>query len=134
MLIGFPIPALALLVDLSAATGPSFADMGYDLKAGYILRGNGADPISECEGRRQQLFAAMFAFIVAGAVVLISYPTLFGQNLIPPIDRVYAATINAGVAPGLAWQLTMCAAPGAILQLVADPSGRSASSSPLASL
>ncbi|WP_037194110.1 OPT/YSL family transporter, partial [Rhodococcus rhodochrous] len=43
MLIGFPPVALALLVGFSAATGPAFADMGYDLKAGYILRGNGAD-------------------------------------------------------------------------------------------
>ena len=44
MMIGFPMPALALLVGFSAATGPAFADMGYDLKAGYLLRGNGADP------------------------------------------------------------------------------------------
>ena len=39
MLIGFPAPALAMLVGFSAATGPAFADMGYDLKAGFILRG-----------------------------------------------------------------------------------------------
>jgi uncharacterized oligopeptide transporter (OPT) family protein len=121
MMIGFPVPALALLVGFSAATGPAFADMGYDLKAGYILRGNGADPIFEREGRRQQLFAAMFAFVVAGAVVLVSYPSLFAQNLVPPIDRVYAATIKAGVAPGVAWQLMLWAVPGAILQLVGGP-------------
>ena len=33
MLIGFPAVPLALLVGFSAATGPAFADMGYDLKA-----------------------------------------------------------------------------------------------------
>ena len=76
MLIGFPVPALALLVGFSAATGPAFADMGYDLKAGYILRGNGADPAFEREGRRQQLYAAMFAFVIAGVVVFFSYQTL----------------------------------------------------------
>src|SRR6516225_784982 len=41
ILIGFPPVALGLLVGFSAATGPAFADMGYDLKAGYILRAFG---------------------------------------------------------------------------------------------
>jgi uncharacterized oligopeptide transporter (OPT) family protein len=121
MLLGFPMPALALLVGFSAATGPAFADMGYDLKAGYLLRGNGADPAFEREGRRQQLFAAMFAFVVAGAVVLVSYQSFFDQNLVAPVDKVYAATIKAGVAPGVAWQLFLWAIPGAILQFIGGP-------------
>lgn len=121
MLIGFPMPALALLVGFSAATGPAFADMGYDLKAGYLLRGNGADPAFEREGRRQQLFAAMFAFVIAGAVVLFSYQSYFDRNLVAPVDKVYAATIKAGVAPGVAWQLFMWAIPGAILQFIGGP-------------
>ena len=121
MLIGFPMPALALLVGFSAATGPAFADMGYDLKAGYLLRGNGADPAFELDGRRQQLFAAMFAFIIAGAVVLFSYQSYFDQNLVAPVNKVYAATIKAGVAPGVAWQLLLWAIPGAILQFIGGP-------------
>jgi uncharacterized oligopeptide transporter (OPT) family protein len=121
MLIGFPMPALALLVGFSAATGPAFADMGYDLKAGYILRGNGIDPAFEREGRKQQLYAAMFAFVVAGIVVLVSYQSYFAQNLVAPVDKVYAATIRAGVAPGVAWSLFMWAIPGAILQFVGGP-------------
>lgn len=121
MLIGFPMPALALLVGFSAATGPAFADMGYDLKAGYLLRGNGVDPAFEREGRRQQLFAAMFAFVIAGAVVLVSYQSFFDRNLVAPVDKVYAATIKAGVAPGVAWQLFLWAIPGAILQFVGGP-------------
>lgn len=121
MLIGFPMPALALLVGFSAATGPAFADMGYDLKAGYILRGNGADPAFERDGRRQQLFAAMFAFVIAGAVVLVSYQSFFDQNLVAPVNKVYAATIKAGVAPGVAWQLFLWAIPGAILQFIGGP-------------
>lgn len=121
MLIGFPMPALALLVGFSAATGPAFADMGYDLKAGYLLRGNGADPAFELEGRRQQLFAAMFAFVVAGAVVLVSYQSFFDQNLVAPVNKVYAATIKAGVADGVAWQLFLWAIPGAILQFIGGP-------------
>lgn len=121
MLIGFPMLALALLVGFSAATGPAFADMGYDLKAGYLLRGNGADPAFERDGRRQQLFAAMFAFVIAGAVVLFSYQSYFDRNLVAPVDKVYAATIKAGVAPGVAWQLFMWAIPGAILQFIGGP-------------
>lgn len=121
MLIGFPMPALALLVGFSAATGPAFADMGYDLKAGYLLRGNGANPAFELEGRRQQLFAAMFAFVVAGAVVLVSYQSFFDQNLVAPVNKVYAATIKAGVADGVAWQLFLWAIPGAILQFIGGP-------------
>ena len=105
MLIGFPPVALALLVGFSAATGPAFADMGYDLKAGYMLRGYGSDPAFERDGRRQQLFAAMFAFVIAGVVVLIAYPGFFAQNLVAPVDRVYVATIKAGASADVAWSL-----------------------------
>lgn len=121
MLLGFPMPALALLTGFSAATGPAFADMGYDLKAGYMLRGNGANAAFEAEGRRQQLVAAMIAFVIAGAVVLWSYPSYFAQNLIPPVDRVYAATISAGVAPGVALSLFIWAIPGAVFQFIGGP-------------
>ncbi len=39
-----------------------------------------------------KFFAAMFAFIIAGAVVLFSYQSYFDRNLIAPVDKVYAAT------------------------------------------
>jgi uncharacterized oligopeptide transporter (OPT) family protein len=121
MLIGFPPIALALLVGFSAATGPAFADMGYDLKAGFMLRGYGGDPAFERDGRRQQLLAAMFAFVVAGVVVLIAYPGFFAQNLVAPVDRVYVATIKAGASADVAWSLTMWAVPGAIIQFLGGP-------------
>jgi uncharacterized oligopeptide transporter (OPT) family protein len=121
MLAGFPPGALTLLVGFSAATGPAFADMGYDLKAGYMLRGNGADPAFELEGRRQQLFAALFAFAVAGAVVAIAYPNYLANNLVAPVDRVYAATIQAGASMDVARQLMTWAIPGAILQFLGGP-------------
>lgn len=116
MLVGFPPTALALLVAFSAATGPAFADMGYDLKAGYILRGSGADPEFERDGRRQQLLAAMVAFLVAIVVVFLSWESYFAQDLLPPVDRVYAATIGAGVAPEVARSLALWAVPGALVQ------------------
>jgi uncharacterized oligopeptide transporter (OPT) family protein len=116
MLIGFPVPALALLVGFSAATGPAFADMGYDLKAGFILRvGHGA--AFEADGRRQQLYAAMAAFVVAIVVVGLSWRGYFAQNLIPPVDRVYVATIKAGIAGTAARSMLQWAIPGALLQL-----------------
>lgn len=121
MLIGFPPVALALLVGFSAATGPAFSDMGYDLKAGFMLRGAGHDPAFELDGRRQQLFAAMFAFVVAGLVVLVAYPGFFAANLVPPVDRVYVATIKAGASMDVAKSLAIWAIPGALVQWFGGP-------------
>lgn len=121
ILIGFPLPALALLAGFSVATGPAFADMGFNLKAGYLLRGQGTNPAFELEGRRQQLFAGMLGFLIAAVTVLLTYPSLFAQNLVPPIDKVYAATILAGASPTVAWSLLIWAIPGAILQYIGGP-------------
>ena len=121
MLAGFPPVALALLVGFSAATGPAFADMGYDLKAGFMLRGNGADPAFERDGRFQQYLAAMFAFVVAAIVVLVSYQGYFAANLVAPVAKVYVATIKAGATPQTAWQLLIWAVPGALLQVAGGP-------------
>jgi uncharacterized oligopeptide transporter (OPT) family protein len=122
ILLGFPPVALTLLVGFTAATGPAFADMGYDLKAGFMLRGYGADPAFELAGRKQQLFAAMFAFVVAGAVVLLSYRFYLANNLVAPIDRAYVASIKAGASIEVAKWLLIWAIPGAIVQLLGGPS------------
>ncbi|MGY0692189.1 OPT/YSL family transporter [Virgibacillus sp. FSP13] len=118
ILIGFPIEALAMLAGLSACTGVAFADMGYDLKTGFILRGNGKDPEFEKVGRKHQLLAAVVGFAVASIVVLLTFNHYFSQGLIPPINHVYAATIESGVSNDIAMQLVIWAVPGAILQLV----------------
>jgi len=117
MLLGFPELPLALLVGFTAATGPAFADMGYDLKAGWILRGAGADPVFERQGRRQQYFAELLGFAVAGLFVWLMWERYFLADLIPPVDRVYAATIAAGTSPELARSLLVWAVPGALIQL-----------------
>ncbi|MEC0369691.1 OPT/YSL family transporter [Paenibacillus chibensis] len=118
MMIGFPTVALAMLAGFSAATGPAFADMGYDLKTGYILRGNGEDPEFERRGRKHQYMTGMIAFGVAVIVVALTYRTYFSQNLVPPIDTVYVSTIQAGASPDVAMKLLLWAIPGAILQWV----------------
>ncbi|WP_436376096.1 OPT/YSL family transporter [Cytobacillus sp. BC1816] len=118
IIIGFPAPALALLAGFSASTGVAFADMGYDLKTGYILRGNGKDLEFERKGRQQQLYAGLLAFSVASIVVLLTYENYFSQGLIPPVNHVYAATIESGVSGDIAAQLFLWAIPGALLQLL----------------
>jgi uncharacterized oligopeptide transporter (OPT) family protein len=122
IMIGFPPVALALLAGFSAATGPAFADMGYDLKTGYILRGNGEDKEYELKGRRQQYITGMIAFGVALLTVVFTYNGYFAQNLVPPIDKVYVSTIKAGASPEIALQLLLWAIPGAIFQLIGGPS------------
>jgi uncharacterized oligopeptide transporter (OPT) family protein len=121
LLLGFPVTALAVLCAFSVATGPAFADMGYDLKAGYILRGYGADPAFELEGRKQQLIAALLAFVIAIPVVYIAHGIYFAQGMVPPVAKVYVATINAGAVPGIAQSLFLWAIPGALIQFVGGP-------------
>lgn len=121
ILIGFPPEALAMLCGFSAATGPAFADMGYDLKAGWILRGKGEHTRFELEGRRQQLIAAMLAFVIAMPVVLFIFRDYFSQGLVPPVAKVYVAAINAGVSVDIAKSLLIWAIPGAIIQLLGGP-------------
>jgi uncharacterized oligopeptide transporter (OPT) family protein len=121
LLIGFPPVALGLLVGFAASTGPAFADMGYDLKAGYMLRGQGTNPAFEMDGRRQQLYAAMIAFAIAIPTVWLAHPGYFARNLVPPVDRVYVATIKAGATSEVARALILWAIPSAIIQFLGGP-------------
>ena len=41
--------------------------------------------------------------------------------MIPPVDFVYAATIEAGVDSSVAWSIALWAIPGAILQFIGGP-------------
>ncbi|MFD1385976.1 OPT/YSL family transporter [Oceanobacillus oncorhynchi subsp. oncorhynchi] len=121
ILIGFPKEALAILVGYSASTGVAFADMGYDMKTGYILRGNGKDPAFEKEGRKQQLYAALFAFVITVTVVFLSYQSYFDNGLVAPVNYVYAATIESGVSTDIAKHLIIWAIPGALIQFIGGP-------------
>lgn len=118
MLLGFPPLALVLLTGFASATGPAFADMGYDLKAGWILRGHGKDPDYERAGRAAQRGAEIFGLLVASGLVLLTYAAYFEADLFPPYDRVAVATIAAGQNPGLARELAIWAVPGALLQFL----------------
>lgn len=120
MMLGFPPVALALLTGFTAATGPAFADLGYDFKSGVIIR-KGADIATELHGRRQQLKSSLIGFAVAVAMVSIFAQSFFEQDLVPPVDRVYAATIEVGLTGDVGMLLLLWAIPGAIIQLIGGP-------------
>lgn len=117
LIIGFPPIALALLTGYTAATGPAFADLGYDFKTGFIIR-NSASMEQELYGRRQQLKSAIIGFIIAIVMVSLFADNFFSQDLVPPVNHVYAATIDSGLSGNIAWLLVLWAIPGAIIQLI----------------
>lgn len=121
IVLGFPPVALAILVGFVASGGPAFADAGYDLKAGWYLRGGGRDPRFEMQGRRQQIIAGFIGLAVAWVMVVLFHPIYFNQDLFPPVDRVYVTTINAGIDPGIVQNLLIWAVPGAIVQAIGGP-------------
>lgn len=120
LLIGFPPAALALLAGYVATTGPAFADMGYDFKTGALIR-RGVPIAQELYGRRQQLKAGIIGFIVAFVVVALAHESLFSQGLIPPVDKVFATTIETGVTGSVGLKLLLWAIPGGIVQLLGGP-------------
>ncbi|WP_371538589.1 MULTISPECIES: OPT/YSL family transporter [unclassified Streptomyces] len=118
--IGIPSVPLALLIGYVSATGPAFADMGYDLKAGWLLRRDHRpwDPY-EREGRRQQFLAALIGFAVALVVVAVVWRSYFGQGLIPPVAKVYADTLRSGLGdPHTVRTMLIWAVPGALIQFL----------------
>lgn len=118
MLFGFPPAALAILTGFTSATGPAFADMAYDLKSGWIVRGRGEDEEYEMYGRKQQYISKMISAVVAIIVVILTYKAYFSNGMFAPVDKVYIATIDAGANIAVAKNLFIWALPGAILQAV----------------
>lgn len=121
IMIGFPPEALVVLAGFSASTGPAFADMGYDLKAGFILRGNSHNSAYEIEGRRQQWIASMIGFGMAVLIVSISHGAFFSRGMTAPINEAYVAAIEAGISMDVAMKMFVWAIPGAILQIIGGP-------------
>ena len=101
LLLGFPPEALLVLVGYTAATGPAFADMGYDFKTGWILRRVHARHPRytdyERSGQKQQYYSAMIGFVVALGLVALLWQPYFEAGRIPPIAEVFAGTITVGL-------------------------------------
>lgn len=121
--LGFPEVPLALLVGYCAATGPAFADLGYDFKSGWVLRRDRRPYTQfEIDGRRQQLISSIIASAVAIGMVALLWRGLFEEGNVPPAAEVYATTIQAGLDdPEIITQLAIWAIPGALIQLIGGP-------------
>lgn len=117
-----PAVPLALLTGYVTSTGPCLSDLGYDLKTGWILRGKGKDPAYEMAGRREQFYSELVGAVVATIVVLAFMEMHFKLDLLPPVSRVFAATVKAGANPAIIKQLVLWAIPGVILQAVGGTS------------
>ncbi|MFD5098317.1 OPT/YSL family transporter [Streptomyces albidochromogenes] len=120
LLLHLPPLALALLVGYVAATGPAFADMGYDLKAGWLLRAD-TRPWLPCEqaGRRQQYLSQLIGFAIALTAVALLWQPLFSQGRLPPLAKVYTATIDTGLGDSTdLLRMFLWAIPGAAIQLI----------------
>ena len=121
LLLGFDTKALIFLAGFKTCGGPAFADMGYDLKTGWILRGEGRHKEFEMEGRRQQLYAEIVGLVIGIVMAVMLYANYFMQDLIPPIARVFAATIEAGSNPEIIRALLTWSVAGAVIQFVGGP-------------
>lgn len=118
VLMGFSPLSVAIMTGYISSTGPCFADMGYDLKTGWILRGKGLNPEYECYGRKQQVFIEAIGVVIGIVTVLIFGTAFMKEGLFPPISNTFATTIQAGGNPALIKELLIWAVPGAIIQLV----------------
>ncbi|MGI6782702.1 MAG: OPT/YSL family transporter [Aminivibrio sp.] len=114
----FPPHALILLTGYVASTGPCFADMGYDLKTGWMIRGRGEDVAYELDGRRQQVISELVGAFVAVGVTALLMNMHFKLDMVPPVSRVFAATVKAGLNPEILKQLLAASVLGAVLQFL----------------
>ncbi|MGY0058258.1 OPT family oligopeptide transporter [Streptomyces sp. LZ34] len=123
LVLHIPTVPLALMVGYTASTGPAFADLGYDFKAGWLLRRNAVpwQPF-EIEGRRQQYLAQLVGFGVALVVVAVAWKSFFSDGRVPPVSEVYVATIKGGLEPGTMTTMLLWAIPGALIQFLGGPS------------
>lgn len=109
ILMGFPALPVAILTGYVSSVGPCFADMGYDLKTGWILRGKGADPAREIQGRKEQVKVEMLGGIIGILVVLMFANMYLSQDIMPPISYTFAAAAQAGANPSLLRELLLWA-------------------------
>lgn len=123
LFLGIPTVPLALLVGYTASTGPAFADLGYDFKAGWLLRRDAVpwQPY-EMSGRREQYIAQVMGFAVALGVVALAWHTFFTDGKVPPVSKVYVTTITSGLDPHTMTTLLLWAIPGALIQLIGGSS------------
>lgn len=120
---GLPEVPLLVLVGFCASTGPAFADMGYDFKAGWLLRKVHSRHKNyreyEMSGRKQQYYSSIIGFVVALILVALLWRSYFEAGNLPPVSIVFADTIKAGMTnPDAVKNLILWAIPGALIQFL----------------
>lgn len=118
VLIGFPPIAVAVLTGYVSAVGPCFADMGYDLKTGWIIRGKSKNVEHELYGRKQQIYIEMVGALIGIIVVIFFANMTMKDGLIPATSTVFATTAEMGSDISLLKELMIWAVPGAIIQII----------------
>ena len=118
IVLGFKPLAIAVMTGFICSVGPCVADMGYDLKTGWILRGKSEDKEYEKAGRKQQVIIEAIGGIIGILVVLLFSKALMSQDVIPPISKVFATTITAGSDPAILKEMLIWTIPGAIIQFI----------------
>ena len=122
MFLGFEKIPLAILTGFISSVGPCFADMGYDLKTGWILRGKGNDKSYELYGRKQQVIIELIGGIIGVLVVFFTMDMYFEQGIVPPVSKVFATTILASADFNIIKQLIIWAIPGFLIQFLGGSS------------
>ena len=118
VLMGFEPVAVAVMTGYICAVGPCFADMGYDLKTGWILRGKSKNKEHEVYGRKQQVYIEMLGAVIGVIVVIFFAEMTMKDDLIPATSRLFATAAEAGTNMALVKELAIWAIPGAILQFI----------------
>ena len=118
VVMGFPPLAVAVLTGYISSVGPCFADMGYDLKTGWIIRGKSKNVGYELYGRKQQVLIEMLGALIGIVVVIFCADMTMKDGLIPATSIVFATTAEAGTNMALVKELIIWAIPGAIIQII----------------
>lgn len=118
VLLGFEPVAVAVMTGYICAVGPCFADMGYDLKTGWILRGKSKNKEHEVYGRKQQVYIEMLGAVIGVIVVIFFAEMTMKDGLIPATSNLFATAAEAGTNMALVKELAIWAIPGAILQFI----------------
>jgi uncharacterized oligopeptide transporter (OPT) family protein len=110
-----------MLTGFILSTGPQFADMGYDLKSGWMVRGRGSDPAREADGRFQQFLLQQVGAIVGIVLAAAVAGVYFRSGLIPPMSKIFAVTASMVLTSAHIRVLAGSAVLGAALQLAGGP-------------
>jgi len=117
LLAGFPPLPLAVLVGYLGSVGPCMMDTSVGLKAGWVIRGKGANKEHETHGRKQQILIKQIGVVIGIAMAVVFGVILVQGDIIPPMSIFYADTVASTPSPALLRELALWAIPGAVLQV-----------------